>query len=349
MADQDNSLREDLEAAIETVDDGAEETTTHEVEGAPAQEAEGQATETETEVPAEGGAEPAADDVVAQPDVVPPGSQPPVDWPDEVKEQWATLQPEVQNLIAERERHVNEVLQHSADARQAVDTFQQMIQPFTPLMQAEGVSDPLTAINGLLQTTAQLALGSPQQKAQKVAELIGHYGVDIATLDSLLAGEPVANPEDIKLQQMLDARLAPVNQMLSQFQQAQQRSAQQVEAENAQTIDQFARDPKNVHFMQVREVMADFLDIAATNGQEMSLEQAYQRACMAVPEVAAQVMQSQANGIAGQNQQALAGAQAAASSVTGQPGAVGTGGIEEGLSLRETLEQAAGLHGSGRI
>lgn len=347
MADeQETSLREDIEAAAETVEGPAEETTTNEVQSTSAQETEGEATETETEVSGESAevaeqpGEPAAEPTVE--------AHAPVDWPDEVKEQWSKLDPQVQAAISTRERHVNEVLQQSAGAREAVETFQGMIQPYIPLMQAEGVTDPLTAVNGLLQTTAALSLGSPQQKAQKIANLINHYGVDVQTLADALDGK-APDPQTSQFEQMLNERLAPVNQLLQRVNQAEQQSAQQVQQETTQTIEQFAQDPKNVHFNTVRTVMADFLDLAAQNGQDMTLDQAYERACMAVPEVATKVMSERANGIAGQNQQTLAGKRAAAASVHGQPGAVGTGGIEEGLSLRETLEQAAGLHGGGRI
>ncbi len=348
MADeQESSLRDDIEAAVESVEDGTEETTTHEVQSTAAEETAGQEATPETEVPGEGEpiarepGEPAPEPVAAE-------AHAPVDWPDEVKAQWDKLDPAVQAAIGSRERHVNEVLQSSAGAREAVESFQGMIQPYIPLMQAEGVTDPLAAVNGLLQTTAALALGSPAQKAQKIANLIAHYGVDIQTLDSVLAGEP-ADPQQTQLESMLNERLAPVNQLMQRVNQMDQQSSQRMEQENTQTIQQFAADPKHVHFEAVRTVMADFMDMAAQHGQDMTLDQAYERACMAVPEVAQQVMSARANGIAASGQQALAGKQAAASSVVGQSGAVGTGGIEEGLSLRETLEQAANLHGTGRI
>jgi len=267
----------------------------------------------------------------------------------EVQAKGNDLPPEVQAAIADRERHFTEVMQQSSDARGAVEQFGTMFQPYIPLMQAEGVSDPLVAVEGLLKTTAVLAIGSPEQKAQKIAGLINHYGVDIQTLDALLAGEPTASPEEAKLQQMLDQRMAPVNQLLSRVQQVEQQSQHQFQQETQQTIEQFAADPKNVHFNQVREVMADFLDMAAQRGVEMTLDQAYDRACMSVPEIAQQILSGQASGIASGNQQQIAGKQTAASSVHGHPGAVGTSDITEDMSLRETLEAAAGLHGKGRI
>ena len=348
MADE-TSLREDLEAASESVEDNAEEAAV-EVESAATEEAEGQTSEAQEEVSEKDGEKPLLDAEPAAEAAAPVAeAKAPLDWSDEVKAKWSELPKDVQDTILNRERHVNDVLQKSADARNAVSQFEQMISPYTPLMQAEGVTDPMQAINGLLQTTAALSLGSPAQKAQKIANLIAHYGVDIQTLDSVLAGEPAQDPQQTQLEQMLNQRLAPVDQLLQRVNQAEQQSQQQLAQENAQTIEQFASDPKNVHFEAVREVMADFLDMAAAHNQGMTLEQAYERACMAVPEVAQQVMAQRAQGVAGQQAQTLAGKTAAAASVHGQSGPAATAGIEEGSSMREALEQAAGLHQGGRI
>lgn len=346
MAEQDNSLREDLEAAIETVEETAEEETSA-VEVEAAEETTGEAAEAKAEVSGEGGEVAGEPGTVPAPEAAAP--TPPVDWAPEVQDKWNDLPAEVQAAIADRERHFNDVMQQSSDARGAVEQFSNMFQPYIPLMQAEGVSDPLVAVEGLLKTTAMLAIGSPQQKAQRIAGLINHYGVDIATLDALLAGEPVADPQETKIQQMLDQRLAPVNQLLNRVQQAEQQSQAQFQQETQQTIEQFAKDPQNVFFPQVREVMADFLDMAAQRGLEMTLKQAYDRACMSVPEISQKILSGQAGGIASGSQQQIAGKRNAASSVHGHPGAVGTSDITEDMSLRETLEVAAGLHGKGRI
>lgn len=338
MAEKDTSLREDLEAAI-NADGDADEENTVEIESAAETETATEEIETEAEVSGEAGEEPehpAALDPEPQPGAV----AAPIDWPDEVKAQWDKLDPPVREAIAKRERHVNDMLQQSSEARQAVESFQQMVAPYTPLMQAEGVSDPLVAVNGLLQTTAALAMGSQQQKAQKIAALINHYGVDISTLDSILAGEPA--PKGPASDPRIDA-------IWNRLQQAEQQSQQQTQAETQQTIQQFAADPKNRHFDTVRGVMADLIDVAAANGQSLSIEQAYDRACMAVPEVAEQVIAQRTRGLASAQQQTVAAKRNAASSVHGTRAGADTAGIEDGLSLRETLEAAANLHSSRRI
>ncbi len=343
MAEQETSLREDLEAAAEAVEE------TSEVEEQAAPET---AQEEETEVPGEG--EPTAEAAEQAPEPEPEPAEPvaathkpPVDWAPEVKAKFGDLAPEVQAAIAERERGINETLQQTADIRHQYDNFNQMINPYLPLMQAEGVSDPAVAIKGLLETTAALQMGNPQQKAQKIAGLIQHYGVDIETLDNLLSGQPAANPQMNQFEQMLNQRLAPVDQLLQRANQAQAQQVQQQQAEASQTIEQFAADPKNIHFEAVRNTMADFLDMASSRGQQMTIQEAYDRSCALDPAISASVMQERAQQAALGQEGMLAGKKNAASSIHGRPASTNSGLLSDDMSLRETI--AAQLEGSGRI
>ena len=345
MADQDNSLRDDIMAAAEEV----EVEDSDEIKETAAPEAAQEATQ---EVPAETvtddepADEPAGEPAIeSPPDVV--ASKPPVDWAPEVKEQWAKLDPTVQSAIADRERHINETLQHTAEARHSVDTFNQMFQPYIPLMQAEGLSDPMVAINGLLQTTAALSMGSQAQKAQRIAGLIKHYGVDIETLDQVLSGGQVADPSETRLEQLLDQRMGPVNQLIERANQAEAQQRQQTDIEVGNDINAFAADANNVHFEAVRTVMADFMDMAAHNGQVMSLPDAYKRACLADPQIAPLVTQQFAQEASAGRQGMLAGKRNAASSIAGHPASGASAELTGDMSLRETIE--AQLGGSGRI
>lgn len=335
MAEQDNTLRDDLEAAVSEVET-EEEVTTDEVQETAAPEA---TQETETEVSGEAGAESVIPD---EPTVeAAPEATAPIDWPAEVKEQWANLPPDVQAAVAARERHINETLEHTAGVRHAYDSFNQMIAPFEPLMVAENITDPMEAIHGLLTTTAQLAVGSPQQKAERIASLIAHYSVDIGMLDSMLAGE-APNPAVSQFEQMLNQRLAPVDDLVRRAQQAEANHNQQTQAEAGQSIQSFASNPDNIFFNEVRNTMADFLDMAAQQGHNMSLEEAYQRACLADPDVAPRYtsrMQGQAPDLSGKAN--------AASSVSGNPAGGSAGGDLSDLSLRDTI--AAQFGGNDRI
>jgi len=334
--DQETSLKDDLLAAAEEVE-GAEEVV-DEVEVAAAPEA---TQEAEEEVYEE-----ASTDTVAADDSEPTepaeptvAYKPPVDWPAEVKAKFGDADPAIQEAVVARERHINQTLEETAQVRREHQEFSQMIAPYGPLLQAEGVQNPMAAVKGLLDTTAQLMMGTPAQKAQRVAQLIQHYGVDIATLDQVLVGENPVDPQMSSIEQMINQRLAPVDQLLQRVHQTEQQSQYQAQEEAGQTIEQFAQDPKHVHFDSVRDTMADFLDMAAQRGQNMTIDEAYQRACLADPQIAPLVTQQFQQQAASANAGTIAGKRNAASSIHGNKAASGSAtALEEGMGLREALE-----------
>ena len=274
------------------------------------------------------------------------GPSAPVDWKPEMKAEFGKLPEPVQQAIHAREVHINQVLQQSADARRMAESVVRTVEPYRALMTAEGVSDPMQAIDGLLKTAATLSMGSQAQKAQRLAQLVNHYGIDIETLDKALAGSLPKNTEEDRVSQL-------VNQRMHQYEQQQymqQAQAEQYYAEqNANmTVSQMEQDPKYPHFDAVRTIMADFVDVATANGQQYSLDDFYQRACMMVPQIAQQVIQQQSNGFMQGQQQRVDQKRNAASSIIGRAsnGAGGTQNLGE-MSLRDTI--AAQMGGGGRI
>lgn len=203
--------------------------------------------------------------------------KPPNSWTPKVREHWAKLPQEVRAEIAKRELEIQQGLSRSGDARKFADQFAEVVRPFEGLIRAQN-STPLQAVQNLMTTAAGLSMGSPAQKAQIVANIIQNYGVDIATLDKVLVGQDVSGPND-EIAKLIDQRLAPVQQLMQQVENAK-RQNQQRSAESVQTeISQFSSDPANEHFEAVRNDMADLMEIAAKRGQQMTLADAYKRAC----------------------------------------------------------------------
>jgi hypothetical protein len=161
-----------------------------------------------------------------------------------------------------------------------------------------------------------------------------------------LAGEsPQQNP-NAQLEQLIDQRLAPVNQLMQQIEENRKNQVYQVQNQATQTIEQFKADQKNEFFDDVKLTMADFLDMAAQHNQHMSLQEAYDRACAMNPEIAQTIMERRAQG-RGQTTAGHAEAKKrAASSVSGKASG-NSNAREEGLSIREALESAMG--DAGRI
>lgn len=269
------------------------------------------------------------------------GPTAPVDWSPEDRKAFEGLPESIQRSIHQREVAINQKLQETTEARRVAEGFVKTIEPYYALIQAEGASDPLQAIGGLLQTAATLKLGSPQQKAQRIAQLVGHYGVDIETLDQALSGSLPQNNEETRLNQMLEQRLQPVNQLMQRLNQMEQAQAQQVQGRAAQDVQQMIADTqKYPHFEAARYMMADFMDMAAQQGRSMSLDEAYQQA-VAYSGLQQGMMQEQ-------NQQRLQQKQNAASSVAGRRSGGSSGAPDySGMSLRETI--AAQFAGADRI
>ena len=228
-AAKETTLREDMAAAMESLENPDETEVveeTHDTETAPVQEEAPQ----EVPVSEETGpvtAAPARSEVQQEVDRGKVG-KPPVDWPIAKKDTWAKLDPDTRQYISDRERHINSTLQETVAARRVADSFLRTAEPYRALMAAEGVNDPIQAFQGLMNVTATLAMGSPQQKAERIAGLCKHYGVDIEMLDAALVGSLPQNPQQSQFEQLLDQRMAPVNQLLAQINQANQNQHNQL-------------------------------------------------------------------------------------------------------------------------
>lgn len=335
-----DSLRDDMEAAFdkleaggqpeEVIDAGPEHT---EVEEAP---------ETQTEAPEKIPETPEGSDpseLRAEVDKPKPAAEakPPVDWSPALREHWGKLPPEVRQKIADRERHIAVTMQETTAARHLANDFIRAIEPYRGLMAAEGVQNPIQAVEGLMRVTAVLSMGAPQQKAERIAGLVKHYGVDIELLDQALAGSlPAPDPNQQAFQRMLDERMAPVNQLLSRLGQAEQQQGQQMYGQAQQSIEQFGADPKNEFFEDVRYDMADFLDMAAQRGVSMSLKEAYDRACALHPEI--QQVIAKRNPVSIQDKRRAA---------TSLPSRGSSGGGKGEMSLRDEI--ASHFPDEGRI
>ena len=242
-------------------------------------------------------------------------------WRPEVREHWQQLPEPVRAEIARRESEHARFIQESAEARKNNEALMKTIAPYEAFIRAEN-SNPMQAIDNLMSTAARLRTGTAPELAQMVAGLVKQFGVGrfgngfIEQLDSALAGQtPVQDPQQAAIEQVLNQRLAPVQQMLTQFQQAQlaqQQAAQQsAQSEVADFLSraEFGED--------VREDMADLMDAASRRGQTLTLADAYKKACLMNDNVRAVIAQRVRAQGAQQGTQAAQKARSAAVQVSG--------------------------------
>jgi hypothetical protein len=192
-----------------------------------------------------------------------------------------------------------------------------------------------------------LTSSPPPQRAAYMAKLIKDYGIDIRALDDALSGQVSAQPDPVaaQVERLLAERLSPLQTFLAQQQQVAQYQEQQIQQEAALTIGQMSEDNvKFPHFDQVREDMADVIEMNARRNVFLTPEQAYQRSVAMNPELGAQATQQANTGRQLQQaQSANARAQRAlnaSSSTAGAPGGSPVGGVSANGSLRDTIEAA---------
>jgi hypothetical protein len=205
-----------------------------------------------------------------------PVAKAPGTWTPVAREKWVTLPAEIKQEVWKREREASRALTISADARRLQQDFEKTIQPYLGFIAAEK-STPLQAVNNMMQTAAMYRVGTPQQKAEVTAQIIKQFNVDLRALDSILAGQPAQYDPAAIIDQRIQAAIAPLKQEREQFAQRQQA---QLDQEVDQELNNFINDPKHEFYDDVRDTMADLIEVASRRGIQMGLTEAYERATL---------------------------------------------------------------------
>ena len=270
------------------------------------------------------------------------GEKAPASWRPDIREHWGTLPEPVRAEIQRRETEVARTLQETAEARKTAEAVMKTIEPYQAFIKAEN-SNPLQAIDNLMSTAARLRTGTAPELAQLVAGIVNQFGTGrfgngfIELLDGALAGQtPKQDPQQLAMEQVLNQRLAPMQNMLTQFQQAQIQQQQQA-AQAAQTeVQSFI---ERAEFGEdVREDMADIIEAAQRRGQNISLQDAYKKACLMNDSVRAVISQrAKARGA----QQTTQAAQKARSAAVQVSGSAPMGALrQESTDVRTAIEAA---------
>jgi hypothetical protein len=169
-----------------------------------------------------------------------------------------------------------------------------------------------------------------------VAQIISDYGVDVKTLDTILAGESPPQAQQ-QPQQLKDPRF---DQFLQGLEQRKAQAAQAQQAKVAQELEKFATEAEFLD--DVREDMADLIEAKARRGVVLTPKQAYDLACSMHPEISGVISQRQAAKSAATAQAATQQARNAASSVKSQPAGPPTAAEPDDLdgALKKAFAQA---------
>lgn len=276
----------------------------------------------------------------------PPAGQPaapelkaPASWTPQSREKWSRLDPDIRAEIHRRESDMQAVLQKGANARQLADAFADVVRPYEMFIRQDG-SNPLQAVQNLMQTAATMRIGTPQAKAQLVANIVNAHGVDIAMLDSLLAG--TVAPQGGGQQQPQAFRDPRLDQFLAQQQQTQQQAEARSRAEVEQSVKAFASTHE--FFNDVQQTIADLMEIRARQGVTLDLEAAYNEACQLNPEVRAVLATRARTSNNGAQSAAVLRAKRAASSVKDESTPRAGATVPKDDSVRSHIEAALEVH-----
>jgi hypothetical protein len=206
-----------------------------------------------------------------------PAIDAPISWTAEQKAKWASLPPDTQAYIAQRDKESHEAITRAGQQIKAFEPIGKVIEQFAHVFQKNGLQPHdgiarMMAVNEMLET-------NPRSAIEQIARA---YGVN-------LQGETAqeASPGDARVAE-LEAELGKIKTHLT----AQQR--QQYEAEStalAREIADFANDPKNPrpHFESVRKVMAGLMQ----SGAAETMQEAYDKAVYADPTIRQSILADQ--------------------------------------------------------
>lgn len=264
-------------------------------------------------------------------------------WKPEAREFWKDLPEPVRREVVRHAQAANEAIDKNLEARRFSDAVMKTVAPYQHFIKAEG-SNPIQAIDNMMSAAALLRTGTSDQIAGLVAQItnqfgIGRFGNDFVNkLDGALAGNVPApvNPEMAAMKQQFDQEIAPLRQMQQQMQQQQQMAYQQQEASAQGELQAFAQQAEFLG--DVRHEMADIIDMGAQRGVTYSLQQAYDIACRANPDIARVIQQRDQNSMAQRMNQTTQRAKQAAVGVGGAPSM--SGSDQKPSNLRSAIELA---------
>jgi hypothetical protein len=233
----------------------------------------------EAEAPVTENAVQSAETVVEQ--AQKPAIDAPVSWTAEQKAKWATLPPDTQAYIAQRDKESHEAISRAGQQIKAFEPIGEVIKHYSHVFEKNGLQPHdgiarMMAVNEMLETNPRAA----------IAEIAKAYGVN---LQGTTDGQD-ASPEHPRIAE-LEARLARQEAHLTaqerQKQQAEYQKQQEADAALAREIADFAKDKP--HFESVRQIMAG---LAQTLPPDLSpaemrkhLEDIYDKACFADPTI----------------------------------------------------------------
>jgi len=256
----------------------------------------------------------------------------PSQWKPAVREKWNGLPREVQEEILRRESDSMRLIGSVGQKIKFADSVAKEIEPFSERLERNGATRE-AFLGDVFSTVKTLSSGSPQERAEVVANIVQSYGIDLRVLDSVLTQRISAPPPDPRVVEA-QRRAYAAESLLAKQRDTLEQGTQQ---EAVTTLQQFAADAKNEFFDDVRDMMADLIE----SGRAKTLDEAYTASVWANPDTRKILLQRESEQRAASKGRRADLARRASSSIHGTPRGTGvsaTGG--QNMSLRDTIAAA---------
>lgn len=209
----------------------------------------------------------------ASPSITAPNS-----WSAEMKAKFGSLPPEAQQYIAQRESEMHAAITQKGEQIKAFEPIRQTLDQHREVFAKNGVSEA-EGISRFIAADRFLEQ-NPSAAIQWLAE---SYGVDLRQFSANPGStdqSPVPPREVFELKQ-------EINQLKSYLTAQQRQSHEAEQATVVKTVEDFAKDKP--HFEKVRKIMGSLMQA----GEAADLNEAYEKATYAHPEVRQLILEDQ--------------------------------------------------------
>lgn len=268
-----------------------------------------------------------------------PVAGPPPGWSVPSKAAYAALPDSVKADIAKREQEVSDGFKRYEGLGRTMREFEQVLAPRMATFEQHGIT-PVQGVARLFAAFDALEHDTPRA----LVTLANEAGINLAQLAQMQGGGAPSGGNAAPAGQggQPQFRDPRVDSVVNYINQMREQDAVYERETADQTIAQFAADPKNVYFENVRPTMVRLLQ---TPGGPQTLDQAYQWACAMNPEIQAALINERVAAEIQNRQKAqqerVTSARRAAGSLSGAPTPGSQGAAPPPKdSLRAELEDA---------
>lgn len=208
-------------------------------------------------------------------------ANPPKAWKAEMHPRWKDLPAAVQNYVLAREGEVETGFKQYGEKAKLADAIGQMLAPYKPLLDSQGLKDPIQTLNNLMVAHNVLSTQGPDKGAALLLNLAKNYKIGPDKLLALL-NKPADQPQETAAEKELRLRMEALE---NDRKEEVRRNYETIKSQVATEVEKFKADPAHPYYDEVAAEIA--LHLA---DPRVSLKEAYERACWSNPVVREKVL-----------------------------------------------------------